>query len=344
MESQIESGPNDGMAAGPFSGLVSALTTTAPAVKTGTLLLPETQAYKTAYRAYKQLVERTDMELLRASRETITDNHSISMISAQIQQEVRNHRGQFVSFILGNDIKGYEMAKSSVNTAILSALIARELKLPNHKTLNIIIGALLHDAGMLRIPRDIVNKRGELSDAERQRIHSHPVLAYRIVTKELHYQDEVGKVVLQHHERWDGKGYPYGHAGEQIDKGARIVSIADAFEAMVSQKSYRNPMLGYQAIKNLLADNSRRFDPGLLKVFVGIMGIYPIGSIVCLNNGVVARVAEIWPNAPIRPKTQVLIDKDEKAPAEEVYIDLLLEKNLFITKAITAKEFAELNA
>jgi HD-GYP domain-containing protein (c-di-GMP phosphodiesterase class II) len=128
------------------------------------------------------------------------------MISTQLLQAIRSQPEEFVGFILGGNVKGYEMAKSSVNTAILSGLVAHELKYPNHKTLSIIIGALLHDAGMLRLPKEITEKRGELSDPERKLMHTHPLLAYKIITKEFKYNEEVGTVVLQHHERWDGNG------------------------------------------------------------------------------------------------------------------------------------------
>lgn len=311
-----------------------------------TLSLSEVHENKGSYRTYISLIERINTMLLRiASREVIVDNRPVNAISTQLLQAVRDQRELFIGFILGGEVKGYAMAKSSVNTAILSALIAQEIRLPHHKIINIIIGALLHDAGMLRLPREITEKRGELSGAERQRMHSHPLLANNIVTRELNYHNEVGDIVLQHHERWDGNGYPYGFAGERIDKGARIVSITDAFEAMVSQKPYRNSIVGYQAMKNLLADNSRRFDPELLKIFILIMGIYPIGSIVRLNNGVIARVSDTRADAPLRPKIQVLIDEYKKVYKNErgFFIDLLMEKHLYITKAMTVKELSELN-
>jgi HD-GYP domain-containing protein (c-di-GMP phosphodiesterase class II) len=288
-----------------------------------------------------------NVALLRiASNNSLTDNSSISMISTQVLQAVKAQKDQYISFILGGEVKGYEMAKSSINTALLTALITEELKIPNHKTLGIVIGALLHDAGMLRLPKEITEKRGELSDAERQRIHSHPLFTHRIVTRELRYNEDVGEIVLQHHERWDGKGYPFGFAGNKINIGARIISIADAFEAMVSHKPYRNPLVGYQAIKNLLADNSRRFDPAILKVFVTIMGLYPIGSIVRLNNGAIARVVESRADAPLRPSIEILIDENQKVSesAERPAVDLLAEKSLYITKAMTAKDISELNA
>jgi hypothetical protein len=101
-------------------------------------------------------------------------------------------------------------------------------------------------------------------------------------------------------------------------------------------------MIGYQAMKNLLSDNSRRFDPDVLKAFIRTMGIYPIGSIVLLNNGSVARVAEVHGEAPLRPRIIIIIDEfgtaHEQGDGETV--DLLTEKSLFIARAIDPKDFS----
>jgi HD-GYP domain-containing protein (c-di-GMP phosphodiesterase class II) len=309
------------------------------------LSLSEVQENKGIYRIYTALIQRMNAVLLGISNKAaiIGKDQINNEISIPLLQTVRNQRKQLIGFILGGEVKGFEMAKSSVNTAILSALSALEINLPHHRILNIINGALLHDAGMLRLPKEITEKRGGLSEAERQHIRSHPVLAHKIVVKELHFLDDVGNIVLQHHERWDGNGYPNQIAGDYIDMGARIVSIADAFEAMVSPKPYRNSITGNQAVKNLLSDNSRRFDPTILKAFVLIMGIYPIGSIVRLNNGAVARISEVRAIAPLRPKVQIIVDQSNKIYRNEQgeFLDLLTEKSLYIAKAMDTKEFLE---
>ena len=307
------------------------------------LSLTEVQENKGAYRAYTMIIEQLNSFFISIASKVPVDTRPIDDICSRLLQGVRDQRENYIGFILGGEVKGYEMAKSSANTAILSALIARELKLPHHKIMQVVTGALLHDAGMLRLPKEILDKRGGLSEAERLQMKNHPLLAHRIVSKELPYPDEVGLIVLQHHERWDGEGYPRGIAGASIYLGARIVSVADAFEAMVSHKPYRNPMVGYQAMKNLLADNKQRFDPDVLKAFVLTMGIYPIGSIVRLNNNALARVIEARGDAPLRPKLRVLIDEFNQVFRNETgnIIDLLIEKNLFITKALDAKEISE---
>jgi HD-GYP domain-containing protein (c-di-GMP phosphodiesterase class II) len=309
------------------------------------LSLSDVQENKGAYRVYTSLIQKMNKALLGISNNAAIINklQITNEISVPLLQAVRGMRKQLIGFILGGEVKGFEMAKSAVNSAILSALCALEINLPENRILNIINGALLHDAGMLRLPKEVTEKRGGLTDAEHHLILSHPLLAHKIVVKELHFLDDVGNIVLQHHERWDGEGYPNHIAGDYIDMGARIVSIADAFEAMVSPKPYRNSITGNQAVKNLLSDNSRRFDPTILKAFVLIMGIYPIGSIVRLNNGVVARISEVRAIAPLRPIVQIIVDQTNKIYRNEqgAFLDLLTEKSLFIAKAMDTKEFLE---
>jgi HD-GYP domain-containing protein (c-di-GMP phosphodiesterase class II) len=264
-------------------------------------------------------------------------------IAQRILAAVREKPGSLINYILGGEVRQQELAKNAVNAAILSAYIALEMKLPSHRIMQTITGALLHDVGMLRLPHELVKKTGELSTEELRLMQSHTLHSYRIVHEEMNYPVELGTLVLQHHENWDGSGYPQGMTGEGIHFGARIVSVCDAFEAMVSKKPYRNSILGYQAMKNLLADNSRRFEPDTLRAFITIMGIHPIGSMVLLSNGVIARVANVRREAPLRPRVVVLTDKDGRAlpQNQEEPLDLLLEKNLYILRAINPNELTK---
>ncbi|MDR0444587.1 MAG: HD-GYP domain-containing protein [Treponema sp.] len=305
--------------------------------------ISEVQQNTPSYRAYRNLIDKLDSVFTNMSKGVDIEMRYIDNIGTQLLQELHDHKDSFIDFILGGEISGQELAKSSVNTAILSALTAQEFRLPNHKILHIVAGALVHDIGMLRLSRGIRDKKGGLSPAELEQIKSHPLHSSKIVTKELFGPHEVNLIALQHHERWDGKGYPDHIAGPAIDMGARIVSVADAFEAMVSKKSFRSSMGGYEAVKNLLADNSRRFDPAVLLIFTKIMGIYPIGSIVRLNDNSVARVVKINSDAPIRPTIQMIIDAAGKVlkPGEGQTLDLLTVKGLFIKTAIDPAEFAE---
>ncbi|MDR2072057.1 MAG: HD-GYP domain-containing protein [Spirochaetaceae bacterium] len=311
--------------------------------KGNVLSLVEVQENKGAYRSYVNLIQRLDAVFSSIESGVSVEPRTVDNLTGRLLQAIREERDSMIGFILGGEVASHVLAKSSVNTAILSALIAIELKFSHPKVMQVVTGALLHDVGMLRLPKEITGKSGGLSEAEVQRMQAHSLYTYKIITKELLYPEDVGLIALQHHERWDGQGYPRRISGTDIDMGARIVSVADAFEAMVSEKPYRNSMMGYQAMKNLLSDNSRRFDPDVLKAFIKTMGIYPIGSIILLNNGSIARVTEVHGDAPLRPKIRILIDEFGKMfkQDEGELIDLLTEKSLFIARALDPREIAK---
>ena len=307
------------------------------------LSLAEVSEPSDSYKDYLNQVSSLDRIFKTIVRGARADMRLVDTIAQRLLTVVRDKPGGLVSYILGGEVRRHELAKNAVNTAILSAHIALEMKLPNHRIMQTITGALLHDTGMLRLPQELVKKTGALSAEELRRIQAHTLYSYRIVHEEMNYSTELGTLVLQHHENWDGSGYPQGMTGEDIHFGARIVSVCDAFEAMVSEKPYRNSMLGYQAMKNLLADNSRRFAPDVLKALITVMGIYPIGSIVLLNNGVMARVVNVRRDAPLRPRLAVLVDQAGKVFQQDQgeCLDLLLEKSLYIVRAINFDELTK---
>lgn len=234
------------------------------------------------------------------------------------------------------------LSHSAINNMILSTVLANTIKMPPHKMLNVASAALIHDIGMTKIPQDIIKKKGKLNPAELEKIKTHTVYAYRMAIKDLSLPEEVGRIAMSHHERWDGKGYPRGIAENKIPVGARILSVTDAFVAMSNDRADRDSLLGYTAIRQILNDNSRRFDPGILKVFIKSIGIYPRGSIVILNNGAIGRINRIRASAPLRPGLKILIDeKGRKPKLEKEIIDLFNEKDLFITRAVNPKELVK---
>ncbi|GHV87052.1 hypothetical protein AGMMS50255_3480 [Spirochaetia bacterium] len=325
--------------------------TTAPAdapspAKKNVLSLTEVQEHTGVYRSYTDLIGKLDLIFDKIATGNPVEIDTVDAIGAGVLKAIQEKRDSIIGYILGGEVEGHELAKSSVNSAILAALIAQELRFSRPRVLLIIIGALLHDVGMLRLPREILDKQGDLSGEEIRQVKTHPVHSYTIISRELLYPGDTGSIGLQHHERWDGLGYPRRLSGAEIDIGARIISVADAFEAMVSQKAYRDPLAGYQAMKNLLSDNGRRFDPEVLNAFVQTMGVYPIGSVILLNNGAWARVIEVQKDAPLRPTVRVLVTESGTVnrSGEGALINLLSEKKLFILRAIEPGEIAQKNA
>jgi len=286
---------------------------------------------------YTEGVKVADDVLQAIAANKPSSSDEVNKIVESLYPAVRDHTDAMVAFTIHSGGGPLSLAESSVNCMILSTVIGLNLKLPPHRLIQLAIGALLHDIGMTRVPREILDKKEGLTDGE---VRLHTIYSYSFITKNLKYPEEIGLIALQHHERWDGKGYPKGLTGEQIMLAARIVSIADSFEAMVRDRPYRNSMIGYTAMRQILNDNSRRFDSEVLRVFIKSLGIYPIGSIVLLNDASIGRVIKIHGDAPLRPVLRLIVDKGGRKYAEgdTSVVDLLLEKSLFIARAINPKE------
>jgi hypothetical protein len=246
---------------------------------------------------------------------------------------IKKSRNEAMGFVLCRSAGKLGIGKNSIDTAILSGIMGQELGFDHERNQGLAAAAILHDVGMLRLPEDVVKKQGTLSEKDKEVIKSHTILSFNIMKKELMYPDSISKIALQHHEHWDGTGYPSRLSGNYINERALIVSVTDAFVAMINKKVYRNSMTGYRAMKTLVSENSSYFSPDMLKLFVKIMGIYPIGSGALLNDGRIAKILDVNAEVPLRPIIQVIADKDGLVLKNGEKIDLLSNKSLFITRA-----------
>jgi HD-GYP domain-containing protein (c-di-GMP phosphodiesterase class II) len=257
-----------------------------------------------------------------------------------ILEKVKDNRNEMVQLILMGGRIERKIAAGIINVTILSTIMGTILKFTSHRLIQLATGALLYDIGMVKVPKSILKKKDKLTPDELNQIRTHPIHSYRIISKELKYPEEIGIIALQHHEHWDGQGYPRKLRGEDINLAARIVAVADSYIAMINTRPHRNSMIGYSAMKNVLSDNGRHFDPKILKVFLESMGIYPIGSIVQLNNSAIGRVVETHAEAPLRPAVELIIDEYGNRRSEREIVDLLTKKGTFIVKAVDPKALA----
>jgi putative nucleotidyltransferase with HDIG domain len=128
------------------------------------------------------------------------------------------------------------------------------------------IGALLHDVGKLMVPAEVLNKPGRLDEAEWALVRRHPTAGVELLA-DIEFPWDVRPIVESHHERWDGAGYPHGVAGEAIPLTARVLCIADVYDALTSQRSYKNPFSHDEAMELMRKDVGRAFDPALFAHF-----------------------------------------------------------------------------
>ena len=162
--------------------------------------------------------------------------------------------------------------------ASLATGIALELGLPAEEIERIRVASLLHDLGKLAVPSEILDKPSTLSDGEWQAIGEHPRIGQVILEQASGLRDAI-PVVLHHHERFNGGGYPHGLKGNEIPLGARIVAVADAYHAMVHERPYKGAVSHAKALQELREHAGTQFDPAVVKVFCDVYaeGVPPDG-------------------------------------------------------------------
>ena len=181
----------------------------------------------------------------------------------RIQQETRDAVLEMAKSI---DLRDSATREHSKRVARLSVALAHELGLSHEQVDNIELSALVHDIGKIGIPNEILNKPGKLSAEERVQMEAHPVIGYEMLRHYKQFRKGLG-IVKWHHERWDGTGYPDRIPGPQVPLEARIVCIADAFEAMTADRPYRKAMSVQVAYGRLAEAAGSQFDPHLVPVF-----------------------------------------------------------------------------
>ena len=187
-----------------------------------------------------------------------------------------------------------------VNVSILSVLIGMQMGIDKDDLVALGQGGLLHDTGKTKISIEIINKRGKLDPEELKQIRKHPLYGRDILLESGIRDERILAPVLQHHEKVDGSGYPLGLKEKSIHFFAKIAAVADVYDALTTVRSYKKAMIPYKAVSIILS-MIKHFDPKVIKAFVNLMGIYPVGTRMRLSNGEIATVVETNVNSPLRP-------------------------------------------
>ncbi len=183
--------------------------------------------------------------------------------------EKRNTLDLITSLAKTLDSRDPYTAFHSQNVATYSKGIAEEMNLDKNICKNIYIGGLLHDIGKIGIPENILNKSTKLSSEEFDLIKQHPVIGHSLVKHIKGFeQNKILQMILYHHERYDGKGYPFGLKGEEIPIEARIMAVADTFDAMTSHRVYRSPRTLEETLNELQNNKGTQFDPQIVEAFI----------------------------------------------------------------------------
>lgn len=172
-----------------------------------------------------------------------------------------------------------------VNVAFYSMLIGKWLEMSKKKIFELVSSGLIHDIGKTKIPDSILNKKGKLTQDEFEVIKTHPYLGFEMIKNVSGFHMDLKQAVLMHHERMDGSGYPYGLTGQSINRHARIIAIADVFDAMTQNRIYKNKVSPFESFEMFLTEGVSQFDYPILSSFLKHMAPLYVGNKVKLSNG-----------------------------------------------------------
>ncbi|MGG3007623.1 diguanylate cyclase [Geobacillus stearothermophilus] len=219
-----------------------------------------------------ELIHRADQALYYAKAQgknnvQLYDKHNMCLDEIKFKQDLEALEQQ-VKFFLSKDVYTYRHSKRVFKYALEFG--SRLDELTDHERQTLILGALIHDIGKIEVPRDILNKRGKLEKHEWEIIKKHVTWGREIVAAEKRFDDLLPLVEL-HHERYDGKGYPYGLKGEEIPKLARILCIIDSFDAMTTERPYQPTKTFEEALEEIERCAGTQFDPVYAAKFIAFV-------------------------------------------------------------------------
>lgn len=227
----------------------------------------------------------------------------------------------------------------SINTCLISIVIGLKMGLSMPKINELAIGVILHDIGKMMIPIELLNKTTPLLAEEWQEIQKHASNGFDILRKTISLP--AAHVAFQHHENYDGSGYPRKISKEDIHQYARIAAVADLYDAITSDRPYRPAMLPHEAYEVMVGSRGVKLDPGITDIFLETVALYPVGSMVLLDNGDIGVVIEVYPKLQTRPLVQIIMDKNKRKVSGRC-LDLSKELTRFIAKVLEPKEIIKL--
>jgi HD-GYP domain-containing protein (c-di-GMP phosphodiesterase class II) len=248
----------------------------------------------------------------------------------EIQQQIIPHINQITNkpnlLILLTSLKSKDdyTYRHSFAVAVISTLIGKWFGLKENELSELATSAILHDIGKLKIPLDILNNPGKLTKDEYDFTKKHSIFGYEMIKETAGSTHRQALVALQHHERQDGSGYPFGIGADKIDLFSRIVGVADVFHAMTSKRAYRNAFPFYETLKQMHQNAFGVFDARIIHLFLNKMMQSLVGNHALLTDGRIGCIIMINPEDPIRPLVRI----------EKAFVDLSKESTIHVEQIV----------
>ena len=231
--------------------------------------------------------------------------NNIKEISQGLVVTILNEKNLTVEIV---DLQAYDDCTyhHSLSVAVMSIAIGAKLGLSKERLALLGTSALLHDIGKLNVPVELITKPARLTNDEFTTVKEHPQLGANHLLQEEFQDEEIYHGVLMHHEKFDGTGYPYHLKGDEIPLFARIISVADVYDALTATRPYRSPMQPQEAMEYIMGNSGTAFDFDIIELFLRAIEPYPVGCCVKLSDGRFAAVTAANSTIPLRPTVQTI--------------------------------------
>jgi len=295
--------------------------------------IPKEESYIEALRSTVEFKKfnRTYVETVNNVKDSFDDvisgngSFNIDLLLADTDRILREGRNGAHILEMLHGIRDYDDITyvHSLNVSLICDIFAGWLKLSQEETRILTLAGLLHDIGKMLVPKEVITKEGRLTEDEFETVKAHAIKGYQAL-KDQPVDIRVKYAALMHHERCDGTGYPNGFRAEQIEEFAKIIAIADVYDAMTSNRRYRSAICPFDVVENFERDGFLKYDPKYLMIFMERIVESYLHNIVRLSDGREGEVVMINKLSLSKPVVRV----------GSMFVDLAKEHTLVIAEII----------
>lgn len=306
-------------------------------------LLPDIQVddvipEQTRIKAIKQVKDLLQIHSKSMGGGTKDTENIYATINEIIDQLLSNSR-LMVDLVDIRAMDDYVFAHS-VNVCVLALMTGLALGYERPKLFHLGMGAILHDIGKILLPKEILNKPGALTEEEYRVVKKHPELGIQLISRNPQVSSLARLVVYQHHERYNGEGYPQGIKENEIHEFAQITGMVDMYDALTADRVYRKAFPPHEAYEMISGAGDYLFPYHIIQPFLSNIAAYPAGTIVELSNGSIAVVVSTKKGFSKYPCVRILFDKEKRPVTDAPEIELMNHRNLVIIRVLDEISFA----
>ena len=241
-----------------------------------------------------------------AKNEGTPDPKAARALVDSLAQAVSANRTALIALTALKNYDNYTFTHM-VNVSVLTMSQARALGIDGTPLRELGLAALMHDIGKVRTPTEILNKPDKLTDAEFEIMRMHVVDGAEILRRTPEIPAVAPVIAFEHHLRLDGTGYPFGAKRGTLNIGTQLCGISDVYDAMRSQRAYQQAFPSDRILEVLKRNDGHQFDQNLVRRFTQLLGIYPPGNLVRLDNGALAVVIAVHAPDPFKPRVKIIV-------------------------------------